>query len=360
MHNSPMRKIFLLLTMLLMGLVGTFSAAAQEFRVGSITAAPGSIASGFLEVPKGGDEATRIPVTVIRGAHSGPVLGLIAGVHGYEYSSVLALQRLRARLDPKELSGTVILVHVANMPSFLRRTIYYSPVDGKNLNRVFPGDEKGTVSERIALAITREVIEKSDYVVDMHGGDGNESLRPYSYWSPTGNEKVDEASRQMALAWGLDHIVIDNERPRDPAKSVYCSTTAALRGKPAITVESGRLGEVPSGPLLVDEHIRLHELGVMSVLRWLKMMPGLATPVERPIWIDRNVVLRSQNTGMFYGLVKRDETVAEGTVLGYVTDFFGNRLEEVKAPFAGVLLYIINTPPTTAGEPLAMVGHIKE
>jgi hypothetical protein len=318
------------------------------------------MASGFIEVPKGVDEATRIPVTVIQGVRPGRTLGLLAGMHGYEYSSILALQRLRTRIDPKQLAGTVILVHVSNLPSFLGRTIYYSPVDRQNLNRMFPGRADGTVSERIAYALTKEVIEKSDYVVDMHSGDGNESLRPYVYWSPTGNAKVDEESKQMCLAYGLDHIVIDMERPRDAAKSLYASTTATTRGKPAITAESGRLGEVPSGPLLHDEHIFQHERGVLSVMRWLKMIPGEPEMVKQPVWIDKNVVLRSQNTGIFYALAKRDETVAAGALLGYVTDFFGNKLEEVRAPFGGVILYIIATPPISAGEPVAMVGHVKE
>ena len=78
--------------------------------------------------------------------------------------------------DTGEPRGTVILVHIANLPSFLGRTIYYSPIDGKNLNRVYPGKADGTVSERIAYAITTEVIERADYVVDMHCGDGNEAL----------------------------------------------------------------------------------------------------------------------------------------------------------------------------------------
>ena len=84
------------------------------------------------------------------------------------------------------LAGTVIMVHVANMPSFLARTIYYSPVDGQNLNRVFPGKADGTLSERIADVITREVIAPATAVVDLHCGDGNEDLRPYSYWITTG------------------------------------------------------------------------------------------------------------------------------------------------------------------------------
>src|SRR5579884_3738584 len=134
-----------------------------------------AIQSGFIEIPAAGDAATRIPVTTIEGA-SGPVLALVAGNHGYEYPPILALQGLRAELSEADIRGTVIMVHVANMPSFLGRTVYFSPVDGKNLNRCYPGGASGTVSERIAHAITREVIAEADCLLDLHCGDGNESL----------------------------------------------------------------------------------------------------------------------------------------------------------------------------------------
>jgi predicted deacylase len=94
-------------------------------------------------------------------------------------------------------------------------------VDGKNLNRVYPGKADGTLSERIADTITREVIDRADYLVDLHCGDGNEALRPYSYWEAIGTPEVSEKSKQMALAFGLDYIVIDTDRPADPTKSVH-------------------------------------------------------------------------------------------------------------------------------------------
>jgi predicted deacylase len=98
-------------------------AQRANFTVGTITAAPGTRASGFLEVPKGTDAGTRIPVTVIHGAKPGPVLALVAGTHGYEYSPIVAMQRFPAKVDPHELAGTIIVVHVANLPSFLGRTV---------------------------------------------------------------------------------------------------------------------------------------------------------------------------------------------------------------------------------------------
>src|SRR5499426_2881190 len=185
--------------------LGAFAQTRSSLTVGPLTVQPGAKASGMIQVPAGKDEATTIPVSVIHGAQPGPTLALIAGNHGYEYTPIIALQRLLPNLDPKQLSGALILVHVANMPSFLKRTIYYSPVDGKNLNRVFPGRADGTISERIAFAITHEVIERATHVIDLHGGDGNESLRPYSYWITTGDPTVVEGSRELALAFGLGH-----------------------------------------------------------------------------------------------------------------------------------------------------------
>ncbi len=325
----------------------------KNFTVGTIVAAPGTRASGFLEVPKGGDLGTRIPVTVIHGAKPGPVLALIAGTHGYEYSPVVAMQRFPAKVDPQELGGTVIVVHVANMPSFLGRTIYYSPVDGKNLNRVYPGKAEGSVSERIAETITREVINRADYLVDLHCGDGNEALRPYSYWEAVGTPELNEKTKQMALAFGLDHIVIETERPTDPARSVYTSNTAIVRGKPAITTETGLLGRVDT------EGADLAEAGAVNLLRHFRMLPGEPRRVEHPIWIDRNEVLRSPATGIFHALVQPDQSVARGTLLGVLTDFFGNTVQEIRSPFAGIVLYIVATPPVSQGEPLGMVGHIK-
>ncbi|MBI1750689.1 MAG: succinylglutamate desuccinylase/aspartoacylase family protein [Acidobacteria bacterium] len=329
-------------------------AQRASFSVGPLAAAPGTRASGFLEVPaRGADQGTRIPVTVIHGAKAGPVLGLVAGTHGYEYAPIVAMQRFPAKVDPQELAGTIIIVHVANMPSFLSRTIYYSPTDGKNLNRVYPGKADGTLSERIADAITREVIEKSDYVADLHCGDGNEALRPYSYWMTNGTPTVNAKSKEMVLAFGLDHIVIDNERSGDPAKSVYTANTAITRGKPAITTETGGMGQVDA------EGVDLAEAGAFNLLRHFKMLGGEPKRAEHPIWIDRNEVLRAPETGTFHARVKPGLTVAQGSILGVLTDFFGKTIQEVRAPFSGVILYVVATPPVNQGEPLAMVGHLK-
>lgn len=336
------------------------AAAQQPFQIGPVSARPGEVASGFLEVPAGADAGTRIPISIINGARPGSVLALFAGVHGAEYSPILALDRMRTRIDPQRLAGRVIMVHIANMPSYLKRTVYYSPVDGKNLNRVFPGKADGTVSERIAYVLTKEVIDHCDFMVDLHCGDGNESLRPYSYWTDSGRPQVDEPSRKMALAFGLDHIVISHDRPKDAAASVYASNTALTRGKPSLTIESGGLGVIPGNLLATDEHIELIERGIKNLLVHLGMVQGKVQAPERTVWLDPTEIILSPQTGVWWPVVEKGHTVAPGAVIGVVTDFFGKPLAEVKAPFSGEVLYVVRTPPTTAGEPLAMVGHAVE
>jgi predicted deacylase len=331
-----------------------FAAAQQPLRVGPITAAPGTMASGTIEIAaRSGDQGTTLPVTVINGAKSGPVLALIAGTHGMEYTPILALQRMRAAIDPKALTGAVIMVHVANMPSYLGRTIYYSPADNKNLNRVFPGKADGTLSGRIAHAITREVIERASHVVDLHCGDGNESLRPYLYWITTGSPQVAEGSKQMALAFGMDRIVVDRERPTDPEASVYLSNTAITRGKPALTIESGGMGQID------NESIARIERGIAGLLKHLKMRTTGPDPVKGPVMFERSEVLRSNFTGIWYPLVEKAQMVKQGVVIGRVTDFHGKVLEEIKAPFDGEVLYVVGTPAMNKGEPVGYVAAVK-
>jgi predicted deacylase len=358
-HTAPTRGVHTIrmaaaigLPFILASALARPAAAQAPLTVGGVTAEPGTTVLGELVVPaRGADTGTTIPFSIINGSKAGPVLALVAGVHGYEYPPILALQRLRTTIDPKGLAGAIIMVHVANMPSFLARTIYYSPVDRKNLNRVFPGRADGTLSDRIADVLTREVIDRSGYLVDLHCGDGNESLRPYLYWETTGAPGVSEAGRQLALAFGMDHIVIDSSRPTDPRASLYLSNTAITRGKPATTIESGAVGQAD------EESIARIEHGVAGVLRHLKMRETGPGPVEHPVWIGRNLVLNAGATGILYPAVERGQTVAEGALIARITDFHGRTLEEIRAPFAGEVLYVVATPPITKGEPVGFIGE---
>jgi predicted deacylase len=185
----------------------------------------------------------------------------------------------------------------------------------------------------------------------MHAGDGNESLRPYTYWSNLGlNPRVDSVAKDLALAWGHDRIVIDNDRPRDVNASVYTQNTAQLRNKPALTTETGWLGE--PNELMVQRNVT----GAMRTMRYLRMLPGRVEMVQNPIWLERTEVLRSPGTGVWHAAVERGMTVTKGTIVGTLTDFYGNTIADVRAPFAGEVLYIVATPAMSRGEPVGMIG----
>ena len=329
--------------------------AAQDrntFRVGTASAARGQKVTGMIEVPAGIDSALGIPVVVIHGVKPGPVLALVAGSHGTEYASIIALEKLIALLSPADISGTVIIVPLINIPSFEQKVPHLNPVDKKNMNRFFPGKMDGTQTERASYLITKQVVEQCDHLIDLHGGDTDESLRTFSYWTRTGNERHDQVSREMVLAFGLDHIIISTDRPKDPQASRYLENTATTRGKPSITVEAGHAGTVETDDVnaLLD--------GSLSVMRYLKMISGAASTVQRPVWIERLAVLTSEQTGIFYPVVKRGTYVEQGMKLGYVTDYFGNVSFEARAPVAGIILYICAVPSMIKGATIASIGVV--
>ncbi|PYY22384.1 MAG: succinylglutamate desuccinylase [Acidobacteria bacterium] len=325
---------------------------AATFSVGTASADSGQKATGYLEVPAGSDAATSIPVIVVNGSKPGPILALVSGAHGTEYASIIALEKVIQTIDPTQLSGKLIIVPLVNLGSFEKKVPHVNPIDGKSMNRFYPGNPNGTQTERASWLITEEVVEKCDYLIDLHGGDLDESLRPYSYWSKTGNEKLDAASRGMVLAFGLDHIIVVTDRPKDPHASRYLDSTASTRGKPAIAVEAGYSGttEPEDVQKLVD--------GCYNVMRNLRMLAGEATPVERPVWIGRVSSVTSPNAGFFYPLVRRGTYVAEGMKIGYVTDYFGKTVWEVRAPTSGVVLYICSVPSMKKDDNVANIGQI--
>jgi predicted deacylase len=347
--------------LLCLGIAGTFMAAmaqAQDarapFTAGTASAPRGQRAYGALKVPAGSDAATDIGVVVINGVRPGPALAIVAGSHGTEYASIIAVEKLIDAVDPAQLSGTLVLVPLVNVPSFEQMVPHLNPVDGKNMNRFYPGNPAGSQSERAASVITREVVEKCDHLIDFHGGDLDESLRPYSYWTVTGNAKQDEASKQLVLAFGLDHIIIAADRPRDPAQSRYLENTASTRGKPSFAAEAGHAGTVETDD--VDALVN----GSLNVMRYLRMLPGTAKLVDHPVWIERLANVTSEQNGIFYPLVKRGTYVEKGMKVGYVTDYVGRVIAELRSPDGGVITYIRAVPSLKKGDTVANVGVVRK
>jgi uncharacterized protein len=327
--------------------------ARATFSVGTATATRGHTARGVIKVPAGSDAGYDIAVAVVHGARPGPVLAIVSGAHGTEYASIVAVSRLIDKVDPSQLAGTLILVPLVNVASFERMVPHVNPIDNKSMNRFYPGTATGSQTERASYAITKEVVEKCDHLIDLHGGDLDESLRPYSYWTVTGNQAQDARSRELVLAFGLDHIIISADRPKDPNASRFLENTASTRGKPSFTAEAGHAGTVETDD--VDALMN----GSINVMRALKMLPGAVKQVEHPVWIERTLTVAADTGGMFYASVKRGTFVDKGTKVGYVTDYLGTVIAEATAPEAGIVTFVRAVPSLQKGDTIATVGVVK-
>jgi predicted deacylase len=324
--------------------------ARPTLTVGDATARRGERALGTIAVPAGVDAALAIPVAVFHGSAPGPVLALVAGAHGTEYTSIVAMERLIGTLDPVSLRGSVIVVPLVNVPSFERKVAHLNPVDGKNMNRFYPGRADGTQTERAAFAIMREVVAPADGLIDLHGGDIDEALRPFMYWTATGDRHVDSVSKAMVLAFGLDHIVVSRRAAAAADGPTFLDDAALALGKPAITAEAGGHGAVL--PAEVDTIVS----GVLGVMAQLGMLDRPVRPVRRPVWLTTVHTVKGASGGIFHPDVRPDQHVTRGTRLGRTTDFHGREVEAVTAPADGIVLYVRPVPSMTKGETVAAIG----
>src|SRR5580658_4039771 len=205
-----------------------------------------------------------VPALEITGTADGPLLTVIAGVHGCEYSSQAGLRAWAGSLAGRELRGRVVAVPLLNLPSFWTRTPFVVPEDGKNLNRQFPGNASGTLAERIAYDTFTKIITGSDALIDMHTGDMVEALQPFALYDAG---TAEARAREMATAYGLGYVIRQEPGP-DRAVGGTTSASAAEIGIPAIIAEAGGCGLVERPA--VEAHVR----GLNRVLALLGMSSG--------------------------------------------------------------------------------------
>jgi predicted deacylase len=315
---------------------------SETLEVGSLRAARGEKRYGVNQFLVAG-QPYALPMWLVNGSADGPTLVVTAGVHAAEYASIAAALDLGRSLDPAHLRGRVVVVPVMNMPAFSARSIYVCPLDGKNLNRVFPGSGDGSPSEQIADWVFRHVIAAADYYVDLHGGDLIEALVPFTIFFRSGNDRVDEQSLEMAKVFGIRYLV-SSETPG----STFSAATRA--GIPSILAESGGQG------IWTPEDVARHTDGLRRLLRHLTMIPG-GTPERLPSTIlERFLWLRSDHDGCWYPEVAVGEEVAAGQHLGRVTDHEGHVLQSAISPADGHVLFIVSSLAINSTDPLLAVG----
>jgi hypothetical protein len=316
--------------------------ATETLTIGSLSATAGEKTFGVNEFPVQG-QPYRLPMWLINGAREGPTLLVTAGVHAAEYASIAAALDLGRTLDPKTLAGRVVVVPVLNVAGFGVRSIYICPLDGKNLNRVFPGNANGTASEQVADWLVQNVMKQADYYVDLHGGDLIEALVPFTIMFRSGNEQVDRASLEMAKAFGI-HYLVRSETPG----SAYAAATKA--GIPSILAEAGGQGIWP------PEDVERLGNGVDRVMRHLKMLPGPAPETTTYTLLDQFLWLRSEQDGFWYPAVSVGDRVKAGQGLGCVKDHEGRVLQAVTSPADGRVLFLVTALAINKGDPFLAVG----
>jgi hypothetical protein len=330
------------------------SASRETFSIAGRSVAPGERADFDIAVPSGdSDPATYVPVTVFHGTADGPVLALSTGVHGFEFAPILAAQRLLERIDARTLKGTVILVRLSHVEAFEQRVPYVNPFDRKNLNRVFPGKADGTQAERIAWALTTEVIRRCDLHVEIHGGDGAEWLEAFvgAYGGPLAQAQY-ETARRMALAFGFRNFVKYSMKTKEHVdRGRSLNRQAVADGKPTVLVEIGENGRRDDA--FVDPIVA----GVENLLRVLEMTEGAPAPAAADTrWFDDTAGATATKTGIFTPVSTKARSVSKGELIGTVRDYAGRVIEEIVSPADGYLMYGLAGPPVKAGDSVATIG----
>lgn len=300
----------------------------------SIHLKSGETRRGFLSPNLG--QAVEIPYIISKGVREGPTLLVTAGVHGAEYASIEAANRV-ATLDPNKLSGTLVVLPVVNTLSFFARSIYLTPPDQKNLNRMFPGDPEGSFSQRLAHWLIDEFIRRADAHIDLHGGDMIEPLIPFTIFY-----RDHAPSQAMAQAFGID-LLIASDSP-----GTTC-TEAAKAGTPSVLAEAGGQG------IWLEADIERLRQGSERVMRHLGMLEGGLEPVPTRL-LSEFAWLRSDAAGFWYPLVTAGDIVQQGQKLGQVKTLLGETVQEVTSSINGTVLFSVSSLAINKGDPLYGIG----
>ena len=294
---------------------------------------PGAVVRRQLELA-----GLSVPLIEITGSADGPLLTVLAGVHGCEYASMAAVRRWTRDLEHRELRGRVRAVPVLNVTAFAARTPFVVPEDGKNLNQCFPGKADGTLAERLAYDAFSQLISGSDALIDAHCGDMVEALQPFALYEAG---SAQDRARELATAYGLPYVI---RQEAGPDRTVAGTSTgaAAEAGIPAITAEAGGCG-------LVEEHaVRLHVAGLNRVLSLMGMADGGQDGTDggqQPSYLGRFLWLRCREAGWWEPAVGPGDTITANQLIGTVTSLDGSVvLETISAPADCVVIFLTSSP----------------
>ena len=292
------------------------------------------IQHGFLKLPHSHDGSAwghvMTPITVVRNGE-GPTVLLTGGNHGDEYEGITALLKVANRLQPEQILGRVIIVPMLNHPAVLNgsRT---SPLDGGNLNRCFPGNPAGTLTEKLADYLTRYLVPISDVVLDIHSGGKTLDLLPFAATHRMADKDFEARCLAGAAAFGAPYTLFMAELEGD----VLFDSAVEGQGKVFISTE------LRGGGTTTPETVAIAERGIDNVLRYAGVLPGeVQTLPSQALEIpDGDAYRVSEHGGILEFTVSLGDWVREGEVIARIHDMHrtGTTPQEYRAPYNALLI----------------------
>jgi uncharacterized protein len=281
----------------------------------------------------------RLHLWEVAGPRPGPTVGLIAGVHGDQTTGVETVRRLIADLGGELLAGTVLALPVANPYAYQARS-RHSPIDGNNLNRLFPGHPDGEFSAQLAFVIYDQVARRCDYLVDFHSG-GKDATVDFTYFYGDGD---------VARAFGCELLL------PGPTYPGALSPVADAAGIQVVATELGGANQRN------EYYVRRGVTGALNVLRHLGLLAGQPQLPPRQVMLGSYAIVRPHHGGILVSGVdsgRLGDTIPGGTELGYVVSpYTGARLETFTAPYGSSVLALTRETVTDieAGEYAFILG----
>jgi predicted deacylase len=281
-----------------------------------------------------------MPVQVLCGHQAGPVMFISAAIHGDELNGVEIIRRLLNVPALKRLKGTLIAVPIVNLHGFINQSRYLP--DRRDLNRSFPGSEKGSLAGRVARLFLDEIVERCTHGIDLHTGAIHRSNLPQIR-----ADLDNEETLKLAKAFGTPVVLNSNLRDGSLREA------ASKKGIPVLLYEAGEA-------LRFDElSIRGGVNGILRVMRQLEMLPASRIKNQfDPIVARSSAWVRAPQDGIFRAKVKQGDRVQKDqTLLAVVSDPFGESEVEIWAPFSGIIIGQLHLPLVNEGEALFHIAR---
>lgn len=315
----------------------------DAIRVGGITAGPGERACGHWKVGEMQDGTpVRLPVILVRGREPGPVMYVQAASDGDELNGIGALHGFLADVVASSLRGAVIAIPVANFHAFHARSSC-SPVDGKKMNRCFPGDAYGSSTERIAHAVFHGAVMQADVCIDLHQGGVRPMIDEVRVRVGSAHERHADCLR-LALAFGAGYI-LDEEGPDG-----QLARAAPDEGIPTIDPELGGAHGWNA------ESIAMGRRGLLNVARAYGLLPGEPDVPDTQFVVHSLTAIRPNRGGFIHYEASRYDFVRAGQTLAKLHTVFGEPLETVAAPADGIVWSTSLYPMAATGETILTLG----